>query len=525
MTDQGGFGDVEFASLLESAPDAVVIVDEHGRIRLVNSQTERMFGYARSELIGQEVELLMPERYRGKHVLHRSAFGHDPRARPMGSGLDLFARRKDGTEFPVEISLSPIETKAGRLVSASLRDVTDRKRAERELDMLRRQQELLLNSVTEGILGVDEHGTITFANPAAAKLLGHRADELVGQKEHDLVHARRADGGPYPQEMCPIHRSFHDGTIHHATGEVFWRKNGSSFPVEYTSAPIREHGRIVGASIIFADISERARSEEILRNANRRILSIYEGIPEAFFALDKDFRLVYMNPVAERLRATPKDAVLGKTLWEAFPDLVGTRWESEFRRAMREHTRVSLEEHYPRMDRWYEATAYPTDDGLSIYFRDITDRKLSEETLRVASISRPLARRIVQDLVEQGGVAHQILTQVGRKLAAESAGSTLEEHLAAYREMGLGNVSVDRKDGGRYNFSGSDLLERRPESRVATCSFTLGFLSETVSRAHGGEPTLGTEIECQSRGAPQCRFVVQVKKAEEGLARRVKELI
>jgi diguanylate cyclase (GGDEF)-like protein/PAS domain S-box-containing protein len=118
-----------FRSLLETAPDAMVIVDEGGRIVLVNSQTERLFGYAREELIGEVVELLVPERFAPGHPDHRKTFASDPHARPMGGDLDLLARRKDGSAFPVEISLSPLQTEDGRLVSSAIRDVTERKLA------------------------------------------------------------------------------------------------------------------------------------------------------------------------------------------------------------------------------------------------------------------------------------------------------------------------------------------------------------------------------------------------------------
>lgn len=485
-----------------------------------------MFGYTRDELVGEVIEALLPERDLQRHVAHRETYAHDPRLRQTGVGLELHGRRKDGSEFPVEISLSPRHSGGDLHVVAIIRDVTDRVRANIELERLRRQQELLLSSVTEGILGIDDHGVITFANPSAARLLGYRVEDLVGQAEHGLLHSKRPDGSAYPVDRCPIHRSLGEGSTHHAAGETFTRRGGDTLPVEYTSAPIREGSRIVGASVIFVDVSDRKRSEEAVRAATRRLMAAYETIPDAFLALDKDFRVVYMNPAAERMEgASRREDIVGKILWEKQPELLGTRYEKEFRRAMRERVAVSMEEFYQPLRRWYETNVYPTEDGLSVYYRDVTDRKASQAAHREASLARPLARRIVQDLVEQGNVPHPVLIQVGRKLASETPGDKLEDHLAAYREMGLGTVEVEKKDAGRYTFVGDDLLERRGESRVATCSFTLGYLSEAVSRVHASEPTLGTEIECQSRGAPRCRFIIQVKKPEEGLARRVKELI
>jgi PAS domain S-box-containing protein len=251
----------KFSALLDTAPDATVIVDEKGLIQMVNLQVENLFGYTRDELVGKPVEILIPAELRHKHVNHRADFIKEARIRSMGAGIELRAVRKDNTSFPVEISLSPIKTKEGLLVSASVRDITNRKKSEEKFRSL-------LDSAPDATVIVDEKGTIQMINHQTENLFGYTREELIGKPVEILIpDDLRGRHGQHRASFAqtPRVRAMGAGIELHAV-----KKGGIMFPVEISLSPIQtEEGMLVSASV--RDITIRKELENELKKTNAEL--------------------------------------------------------------------------------------------------------------------------------------------------------------------------------------------------------------------------------------------------------------
>lgn len=285
------------SDLLDAAPDAMIIADSGGTIIYANQHTAALFGYRTGELIGKQIEMLVPERFRLRHAGLRAAYGHNPRLRPMGENLQLYAQHRNGREFQVEIRLSALQTDAGLLILSTIRDVaakgdlapksspviqgdrTDTKRRGRaeELFEARERAQGTLNSIGDAVVSVDLQGNVSYLNPIAEKMTGWSRAEATDRPLRDVLTINDDDGR---RSLLPTLQSATEsmGSGSAATHGILVRRDGSELAIEHSSAPMKnDDGEVIGAVMVFRDVSvARAVTQKLAYAAHHDALT---GLP------------------------------------------------------------------------------------------------------------------------------------------------------------------------------------------------------------------------------------------------------
>jgi PAS domain S-box-containing protein len=296
-----------FEVMLEAVPDALVGMDQKGMIRFVNRQTELLFGYDREDLIGQPIDMLVPEPLWQIYASHRDEYFADPRTRSSGLDLELSGRHRDGWEFPVNVSLSHIDTGDVLLVITGVREVAKQKRAVKNAEL----QAAIVEYSEDAIIGSTLDGIVTSWNPAAQRLYGYSSREIIGRSAALLVPGDRAD------ELSAHLARVREGKAVHHVETVRVRKDGAPVPVSLTLAPIHdEDGMIIGASSVHRDVTAQRQAFEVAQ----RLASIVESSDDAIISRTLDDAITSWNPAAERMYGYSRQEIIGSSIRLLVPE-------------------------------------------------------------------------------------------------------------------------------------------------------------------------------------------------------------
>jgi PAS domain S-box-containing protein len=380
-------GDITIRTILESLAEGVVVIDESGTILLVNSATEKMFNYQREELIGEPHATLIPERFREVHEKHEAGYFSRPLIRPMGLLLDLAGRRRDGKEFPVEISLGFIETINGVLVLALISDVTLRKQLETRLRDNEELFRIQVESVKDfAIFTLDPAGNVFNWNTGAERLKGYRAEEIIG-KHFSVFYSEEDRNAGKPGVM--LEKAVAAGQ-HEEEG---WRirKDGSRFWAEIIITALYDgNGNLRGFSKITRDVSERKNTENIVRFSEARYRALFRENPSIILTLDTELRVLSVNP----LGASQLGYVTGELEDQPFVNLIHEADRAAVAEQLREcliHPNQVHRSQFRKIRKdggtlWVEEIAQAVYDlhgmlNILLVCQDVSDRKLAEEEI------------------------------------------------------------------------------------------------------------------------------------------------
>ncbi len=308
--------EAKYRGLMEAAPDAMVVVNKAGEIVLLNVQAEKQFGYRRDELLGQKVTNIIPEGFAERLIADHLRSEEDALTQQIGAGIELTALRKDGSEFPIEIMLSPLQSAEGTLVTAAIRNISVRKAADKVLVQMEGRYRGLLEAAPDAMVVVNQAGEIVLLNVQAEKQFGYRRDELLGQKVTNIIPVGFAE-----RLIADDLRSSEDALAQQiGTGIelIALRKDGSEFPIEIMLSPLQsDEGTLVTAAI--RNISVRKKADEHLAQMEGRYRGLLEAAPDAMVVVNQAGEIVLLNVQAEKQFEYRRDELLGQKVTNIIP--------------------------------------------------------------------------------------------------------------------------------------------------------------------------------------------------------------
>jgi PAS domain S-box-containing protein len=409
---EGMASDAKYRGLLEAAPDAMVVVNQRGEIVLLNVQAEKQFGYSRDELVGQKVKNIIPEGFAERLIADATRSTAEALAQQIGMGIELSGRRKDGSEFPIEIMLSPLQSAEGILVTAAIRDISVRQAAEKHLVQMESRYRGLLEAAPDAMVVVNQRGEIVLVNVQAEKQFGYRRDELLSQKVKNIIpqgfaerliaDATRSTAEALAQQM---------GMGIELSGR---RKDGSEFPIEIMLSPLESaEGILVTAAI--RDISVRQAAEKHLVQMESRYRGLLEAAPDAMVVVNQRGEIVLVNVQAEKQFGYRRDELVGQKVKNIIPQGFAERLVADASRSVADALAQQIGMGIELSGRRKDGGEFPIEimlsplesaDGILVTaaIRNISARKKSEED------NAELERR-VEERTKQLGVANQVLEQ------------------------------------------------------------------------------------------------------------------